>query len=88
MKPTLDDSADDALAEALADQLVEESRHNTVVRLVARQMAGLRRPTHEMTQDELATELGISRDQLNRIACQALRKLRLSPELSAFRRHL
>ena len=80
--PTTPDS-DDALAEALADAWVARAESDPALRRLALRAAGLRKEPADMTQEELAAEWHTDRNSLNRLALHALRKLRLSPEISA-----
>lgn len=80
--PTTPDS-DDALAEALADAWVARAESDPALRRLALRAAGLRKEPADMTQEELAAEWHTDRSSLNRLALHALRKLRLSPEISA-----
>jgi hypothetical protein len=76
---------DDALAEALADAWVERAAHDPALRRLALRAAGLAKEPADMTQEELAAEWHTDRHSLNRLALHALRKLRLSPEISAIK---
>ncbi len=76
---------DDALAEALADAWVELAAHDASLRRLALRAAGLRKEPADMTQDELAAAWHTDRHSLNRLALHALRKLRLSPEITALK---
>ena len=71
------DDDDDALAEALADQLVKLARRPGVLRLAALQMAGLIPPAGEITQNQLASALGVSRSRVQQIAARANAKLKI-----------
>jgi hypothetical protein len=83
--PQIRDDSDDALAEALADAWVERAAHDPTLRRLALRAAGLRKEPADMTQDELAAAHGTDRHSLNRLALHALRKLRLSPEITALK---
>ena len=77
---------DDALAEALADAWVARAESDPALRRLALRAAGLSKEPADMTQDELASEWQTDRHALNRLALHALRKLRLSPEITAIRK--
>jgi hypothetical protein len=82
---TSDLVTDDALAEALADAWVARAESEPALRRLALRAAGLSKEPADMTQDELAAAWHTDRHSLNRLALHALRKLRLSPEISAIK---
>lgn len=80
-----DEALADAQAELLADAWIERAMTDPAIRRQALRAVGLLRRPAELKIDELAAQMGVSRQRLKQISDRALEKLGRMPDVYRMR---